>query len=274
MKAVIMLGSYTYSKKDYCWKDFISAIVDLEVPKNVDLEIHIVDNTAETDDYFMEIGKRLKDYPNIFIYHLTFHENEDKRRVVASSENFLRQLTLDDDKYSHLFIVESDDVLNDRDLVHLYEDNMPVITGITPYNSKNTMVYKKLVWNEPENSTFFTSVPFINKGFGGLLEGNFQLYSSGGWYTHRDEYNMAEIDSDAFETVQKVAGSSLGCALIERSVLEKISFRYRTDVDNKDFPDIFFYIDCIRNRIPVFVDKRVRPKHLWKNWSQTQGLKP
>lgn len=63
-----------------------------------------------------------------------------------------------------------------------------------------------------------------------------------------------------------ITASGLGCVLIHRSILEKIEFR--SEENNKNFDDLFFYQDLINNlKIQAFCDTTIKCQHLEKEWT-------
>ena len=65
-----------------------------------------------------------------------------------------------------------------------------------------------------------------------------------------------------------VNGCGLGCTLIERKVIEKISFTYYPDL--KGHSDIFFANEVWKNGMRVFVDTSVICDHRNVPWSEVK----
>ena len=65
-------------------------------------------------------------------------------------------------------------------------------------------------------------------------------------------------------TVKKVFHAGIGCALIHRSILEKIPFR--VEKGNNSHSDTFFAFDCFQHNIPIYVDTELQCKHLNFTW--------
>lgn len=71
----------------------------------------------------------------------------------------------------------------------------------------------------------------------------------------RNGYDANFVDGQC----KQIAHCGLGCTLIHRSVLEKITFRH--DAKQTVFPDSIFAEDCHHNRIPIFVDTAIVFEH-------------
>jgi len=102
----------------------------------------------------------------------------------------------------------------------------------------------------------------------------------GGWYMSRNRNNKSilnlvppwldrkEPDFYDKEEVIKVFSMGLGDVLIHRSVLEKVKFRWEeytfegTDIKAGWWDDIWFYIDCDKQGIDVWCDKRIYVEHI------------
>jgi|SRR3989344_7460285 len=67
--------------------------------------------------------------------------------------------------------------------------------------------------------------------------------------------------------LMQIVSAGLGCVLIHKDVLKKISFSYENDV----FDDRFFFKDCYDSKQEVFCDTTIKCKHLINRpipWSQ------
>ena len=61
----------------------------------------------------------------------------------------------------------------------------------------------------------------------------------------------------ASNTLMRIVSCGLGCVLIHRDILKKITFRY----ENKVFDDRFFCIDLFKQKIPIYADTSIKCKH-------------
>ena len=80
-----------------------------------------------------------------------------------------------------------------------------------------------------------------------------------------DGHDLTFIDGN----VHQVFSCGLGCALIHKSVSQKIDFRY--DLNYNAHADTFFAQDLYRNNIPIFVDTGILCRHFNQSWSKMKA---
>ncbi len=163
----------------------------------------------------------------------TWHE-EARERIVLS-RNILREKVLEEN-YDYFLSLEQD-VIPPKDILErLLQYKKRVVTGIyfNYINTKKGIEIAPVAWsriNMEKEERYFLKPDDLNKG---LL---------------------------------KIAMSGLGCILIHKSVLEKIKFRYEKNYPS--FDDIFFGLDCMKNKTSFYTDTSLICKHLLKKrpWS-------
>ncbi|MBU0666623.1 MAG: hypothetical protein ABIC91_00545 [Nanoarchaeota archaeon] len=64
----------------------------------------------------------------------------------------------------------------------------------------------------------------------------------------------------------QIHGGGLGCLLIHKNVLEKITFRIGED--EKGFDDMYFFRDLQEQNIPAFCDATIKCRHLEMIWNK------
>ena len=161
--------------------------------------------------------------------------HEEARERIIESRNILRQKVIDGN-YDYFFSLEQD-VIPPKDVIErLLQHKKRVITGIyfNYIHVKKSIGLAPVVWskvNMEKEERYFLKPSELNKG------------------------------------LIKIAMSGLGCILIHRSILEKIKFRYEKKYPA--FDDIFFGLDCKKNKINIYADTNLACKHLIKNrpWS-------
>lgn len=82
------------------------------------------------------------------------------------------------------------------------------------------------------------------------------------WNIHNGKVAQLSMQDLEPERVQQVFFSGLGCLLIHRSVLERVSFRW--DPSRNGFDDVFFCTDA--QKYGIFADTSIRCKHLEMSW--------
>jgi hypothetical protein len=87
----------------------------------------------------------------------------------------------------------------------------------------------------------------------------------------RSPNNIGTLNIDADEDyffidgkIKQTASVGLGCVLINKSVLEKIKFRWEEKRDRH--PDSYFTEDCFKNNIDIFAHTNCVCRHDNKNW--------
>ncbi|MEK6861034.1 MAG: hypothetical protein AABY07_03605, partial [Nanoarchaeota archaeon] len=85
------------------------------------------------------------------------------------------------------------------------------------------------------------------------------LYNSKEGYEYLYQLGKDEVSDDKFMLVK---GCGLGCVLIKRNVLTKITFRY--DIKSEAFDDMWFSYDVNSNGFNIYTDTSVKCRHLTK----------
>jgi GT2 family glycosyltransferase len=217
----ILVGCPTSEHKAYCLDKYAETVRSLTYPQ---YDILLVDNSA-TNTY----AERIRQLGLPVLKDIYF---EHARERITHSRNILREQVLE--KGYDYFLCLEQDVIPPRDIIErLLQHQQPVVTGVyyMEYDLKKqgTLIGKKIL-------------PLL--------------------YARHDCDNLIQLTSEKIQAPQllRVAASGLGCMLIHRSVLEKISFRYVED--KLVFDDIWFCQDLERHKIPLFVDTSVKCKHL------------
>ena len=153
---------------------------------------------------------------------------DETRARIAASRNILRQKVLDED-YDYLLSLEQD-VIPPPDVIEkLLEHKKKIVSGV--YFAKYPMLGEKVIplaFKEQKKEDKIKLVPLTE-----------------------DEVFMGP-------RLQKVIATGLGCVLIHKDVLKKISFR----VEPMTFDDQPFFYDAHRLGFEAFVDTSVKCKHL------------
>lgn len=165
---------------------------------------------------------------------------EGARDRIVASRNILREKTIGSYDY---FLSLEQDVIPPKDIIErLLGHKKEIITGI--YFANNVM---------PDGSTAL--IPLVYK----LID--------------KKTLSMNPLsESEVFkDQLMQVVSCGLGCVLIQKKVLEKISFRY--DKSSPAFDDRWFCIDAYKLKIPIYVDTSIRCKHMIKDHQPWKGIK-
>ena len=154
---------------------------------------------------------------------------ESARDRIVASRNILRQKALDEG-YDYFFSLEQD-VLPPPDILENFlEHKKRIITAIyfnTLTKGKETR-FLPLIWTKIDKDLRYILKPSeLNKG------------------------------------LKQIAISGLGCILIHKTILSKVKFRY--EPKESAFDDVYFSLDCKKNKFSFYVDTNIVCKHLIKN---------
>lgn len=167
---------------------------------------------------------------------------------VANARNRIGQITVDSG-YDYCLMVDNDEVIPKDALVNLLDsqENEPVPTMVVGY-----------CLSRPTGAT--------------NTNGRTTAFKFGGKnYVVEDAYTGSELDQLCSKGVFKlqIRGSGLGCALIHRSVFERMSYPWFKWVlySNKTqlSEDLYFCEKFREIGTPLFVDTRVKCGHLMRH---------
>jgi len=224
-KFKILVGTPHADVKNYCIDNYISSVKGLTYSN---YNVLVVDNseTTKNQKYF-----RKKGLPTAHIKR----KNKSTRQLMAESSNILKEATLKGG-YDFLLFFESD---------------------ITPPLN----VIERLLTHQKEVAS---GAYFINQGSKShLMVQEIEPHQTG----IRETINLLDgSDAKYFDgRLKEVYACGLGMALIHRSVLEKIDFRYEEEIDAH--PDTFFAHDLKQLGIKQYLDTSILCKHDNRDWS-------
>ncbi len=225
----VLVFTVTYSGKDYVYEEFCKYVKDLDYPNMR----HIwIDNSNDDGEYYKKL---LSDGHEV--YHV--ERGNSSREALTRSQEFARKIALDEN-YDYLMSIESDILFP------------PNIIQILMGRSKEVVGALYMI-GPPENR--WPCVTIAKKDEITGLTGSRLLY--------KEEF-------PEFQKKQLIAvnGCGLGCTLIEKKVIEKISFTYYPDL--KGHSDIFFSNEVWKKGMRVFVDTSVICDHKNVPWSEVK----
>lgn len=224
----VLVFTPIYEGKEYCLKEFMETASKLNYPN---MKHIIIDNSQDQNFY-----KRIKPIINEYGCDLYYSgRGNNSREALARSENLARQMALKEG-YDYLFSLESD-IFPPKDIIQrLLVTNKDVISGLYLIGDEN---YR---------------IPCIT-----VLEWNDRLQAYGTRHLKPDE-----IRNYINTGIKQVGAAGMGCCLIHKNVFQKIKFTY--DQRFRGHSDIYFFNDCFRNRIPVFVHTDIYCEHDNSSW--------
>ncbi len=238
----ILLAFPTSDKKDYCLNYFLKQLSEFTYPN---LDIIMIDNSInERKEWLFKqfekygLQKRIK-------YYYYNPKNLTFREMIRDCHNLIREQVLQNG-YDFLYSLESDHFTAPNIIEHL-------------------LAFKKLVVGLPY---------FIGTGFASMyicskteMCGNIALEIA-------LTSDLGFLYTDGF--LKRTYQIGLGNTLIHRSVLEKIEFRIETEGKynlETYFDDQFFYRDCKKLGIPVYVDTSNMSYHWNVHWDKILNKK-
>lgn len=235
--AKILVSCPTAKVKNYCFEDWLENVMSFTYPN---YDVIMFDNTIDE-------GKNAKYLNKVYANKYGYNKNRKFKVInsqVTSKINIIERMAISHNDCRIYALNEEYDYL-----LHLESDVFP------PKN-----VIEKLLFNKKKfvNALYYTDE---GKSRRPVVQTQLKIapnFASSYWLNHKDE--VLYLNGDLL----KVATAGLGCALIERSVLKKIKFRFEKGVDKH--PDTFFAQDCEKNNIPVFCDTSIICEHRNKQW--------
>jgi len=157
--------------------------------------------------------------------------SESARDRIVASRNLLREHAIEKG-YDYLFSLEQDVIPEEDALQKLLAHKKEIVSGVVMNNLP--------VGNEIKQMPMAYVVhPHDPTGL---------------WYIDDAELQKPQLI--------EIKACALGCVLIQKSVLEKITFRY-----TGGFDDMMFCKDAIEAGFKIYLDTTVKPKHLHGSWS-------
>ena len=228
----VLVGCPTFEGKKYCLEEYVDGLAQLSYNN---FQVCLVDNSS-TPTYAEELKARAKKWSDesgkIFEVHRMAFDVESARQRIVQCRNFLREKALKEG-FDYFFSLEQD--------------------VIPPSN-----VIEQLLFNEKD----FCSGMYLNE-----LQGPGHLRVVAFKENGVDETGEPLISSLTLPEVlpgrlMQVSHVGLGCVLISRNVLKKISFRF--EEGKAAWDDIFFCTDTKTAGFNIFLDSRVQCLH-WFN---------
>lgn len=229
MKAKILIGTPTHQSKDYAWAAFnanVQNILSFARKFGMEIDFYVSDNSP-TPDYASYLSSH-------GIQAQWTRPGKCFQESLCNSHNAIRKVFLEG-SYTHLLHLESD-LFPPYDIVHqLLQCNVPVVTAM--YHVQQGKA----------------SVPQLT-----FLCGN---------GTERIDYPVPRQYASRYITggLVQCYATGIGCTLMQRKVMEKISFRHQAP--ELWAPDTFFYRDLVQHDIPLYCHTGIICDHQNEDWS-------
>ena len=227
----VLLAAPINIVKEYCLYEWISHINQLSYSN---FEIFLVDNSLSPS-----FSQRIRG-----LGANCLHEppaGRESREFMATSLERCRIKFLAGD-YDYFFSLECD-IFPPKDIIQkLMAHNMPV-TGTTFWTDHGFNTHLQL------QTIFNLHTDFVNR--------------TKDYKVRNLTFEEGQLFMDG--SLKPIYGAGIGCVLIERSVLEKITFRI--EPDEVGFADSFFHRDIWGMGIDFMIDTSIIPAHKNSNWN-------
>ena len=215
-------------------------------------DLFLVDNSS-TDTFSKYLQSKK------VAFHRGFTDLKDVKQKIMQSRNYLRDKILKEG-YDYFLCLEQD-VIPPKDVIEqLLKHKKPIVSGVYysyfPVGNTKSLfpvLYRWLTKAEQENMKQKKDVlKKVNPAlYEDLVKNNFDFSDV------RVKLKPQEVEQPQ---LMKVKQCGLGCILIAREVLEKISFR--VDEAKNTYDDAMFCDDALAAGYDLYADTSVKCKHL------------
>ena len=245
----VLVGCPVSEHHAYCTGDYLEAIKNLSYPH---YDILLIDN-SKTEDFSKQLQKA--DVPVL----RDCYAIEDVKDKIAASRNVLRKKVLEG-KYDYFLSLEQDVIPPKNVIETLLKHKKSIVSGV--YFNYYTVLDKKELFpvlyrwlSEKEKKDLLSKKEVLKKVNPGLyadLEKNHFNFSD-----VRMKLTAADVEKPRLLRIKQCG---VGCVLIAKEVLEKITFRIDHTTDG--FDDATFCDDALKAGYELYADTSVKCKHL------------
>jgi len=242
----ILVASPTYHGMQYCEKEFIESLTNLDYPN---YDIFIVDN-SKTEDYFKHFKK---EFPEINILKDNTSEEKSLLRLI-SSRNLIIDFALQNN-YNYILMMDSDVIPPKNIIQELLKSNKDIVSGLY-YNyfiSDGRTKYLPVAWTELTEKEFNEIKQKIK--LPNFVKSSEDL-----------RVRLTEEDAQSNNLIPVVIPSA-GCMLIKRLVFEKIRYNLldTQKMNNiKTTDDIGFILNARKQGFKSYCNTKIKCEHLIK----------
>lgn len=227
----VLVAIPTYDGKDYILDECVKCVKSFTYPN---FEYIIVDNTKDVK-YFLKLRRR--GYKSE-LHHVSRGSNS--RQALCNAQNFAREKAIKED-FDYLLFVESDLLPPTGTIERLLSHNKAVVG-----------VFYLLGVGKFKQPCVF------------LREYNPKELCVGTRLIKPEEFTKYYHNG-----LVRVHGLGLGTTLIRIDIVKRFIFWYDERMDNKH-SDVYFYLDCDNNGIPVYLDSDFMVTHFPSDWKNVK----
>ncbi len=247
----ILVGCPVSEHHRYSTKEYLESIKNLSYPN---YDIYLVDNSA-TEEFFKELEKQVPG-------ERSCAEIQNVKEKIAASRNVIRKKILKEN-YDYFLSLEQD-VIPPKDVIEqLLQHKKAIVSGVYyspfPVMGKQQLFPVLYRWLRKEEQEEMKknkeALQKLNPTLQKQLEKNNYDFTKVRVKIKPEEVEEAKL--------MQVKQCGLGCVLIKKEVLKKIEFR--VDKTNDGFDDATFCDDALEKGYELYVDTKIKCKHLLKN---------
>ncbi len=226
----VLVFTATYEGKDYCLDKFLANASKINYPNMR----HIFIDNSPKDKYWRKLLSRGLDAHWV-------HRGNNSREAIARAQNFARKIALDEG-YDYILSLESDIMVCPDIIQRLLMCNSDVVSALYFIGPRDEKVRVPCI-----------TLPDFKKEYGYF---GTRLLKPEEWpeYVHKGP--------------KRVQAAGMGCCLIYKRVFERIPFMY--EIGLRGHSDIFFFNDCFRLHIPVYVQTDILLDHDNSSWKDVK----
>jgi len=238
----------TYSGHSYCRQYFVEALHRISGDKFI---VWNGDNLWGFDDFETKV--------------YTPKKGQTPVEVMRDKQNIIRRKFLEGG-YTHLLMLESDNIPPDDVVERLLAHDRDVVTGTYFIKTVNDVVFhaneavknKCVAEGMEEPDAVFVIKQSVIPSFWGIFESSLFSGRAGRLWTMDDYLSFKRRGVGLIP----ILGAGVGCVLISRNVMKKIKFRLDEENFGKQFTDFIFYIDARRHKFETFADLDCFVEHI------------
>ncbi len=257
-----MVGVCTYSGHSYCRQRFADRLKEICDPKDV-LIVWNGENLWGFDDFKVITIENKKDESNV--------------DLLARKQNYIRSEFLKRGSYTHLLLLESDNIPSKDVIEKLATHKKDIVTAMYLVKVAEGDVVPTpqaaIDWakknNKPQADTIFLMNQKIIPTLWGIF--NSSLFDSPRvrMWTVEDWFNY-KIEG---HSLVPIYSGGVGCTLISRKVLAKLAFDTKLPTQKQQLTDFVFFSQAHKMGYEAFVDLDCLCQHLHIDWLETDSMK-
>lgn len=251
-KPRVLISVSTYQGHAYCREEWIRNTVALAGSEH---DVYVLWNGG---------GHPSKYFPkNWKIEKISEKKNELPIDLLQRKNNHQRRYFLKRKKYTHIYLLESDNFPPPGTIERFLKHDKPVISAVYFIQAETSFTADIPSPSDPaQRDRLAKRYGAEHLGKSMYIVRRDMIPSI--WGMKGDEGRLWKIhDLLPQRGLVQVLGSGIGSVLIERSVIKQISFRtYDKTSDSKQFTDFNFYWDCHQLGIPVYADTDIIIDHI------------